>query len=92
MARSWTILQHVGWEGPGLIAAEAMTRGLQFNIRHLDRGEPLPDSEAAEALVVMCGPLGVYESRSYPFLTGEARLIEDLLRRRQPVLGICLGC
>jgi len=55
-----------------LIAAEAMTRGLQFNIRHLDRGEPLPDSEEAEALVVMCGPLGVYESRSYPFLTRSA--------------------
>jgi GMP synthase (glutamine-hydrolysing) len=91
-ARSWTILQHAGCEGPGLIAREAMRRGLQFSIRHLDRGEPVPDPDEVEALIVMGGPMAVYESRSYPFLTQEVRLIEDLLRRRQPVLGICLGC
>lgn len=91
MARSWTILQHVGWEGPGLIAREAMMRGLRFNICHLDRSEPLPDSEEVEALVVMGGPMGVYESPSYPFLTQEIRLIEGLLRRGRPVPGVCLG-
>jgi len=68
-----------------------MTRGLQFNIRHLDRGEPLPDSRGRGTRGDGSAD-GVYENRSYPFLTGEARQIEDSLRRRQPVLGICLGC
>ncbi|HKV78028.1 MAG TPA: type 1 glutamine amidotransferase [Candidatus Sulfotelmatobacter sp.] len=74
-----------------MIAAEARRRGLQLNVRHLDRREPVPDSEEVEALVVMGGPMGVYESRSYPFLTQEVRLIENLLRRGCPVLGVCLG-
>ena len=53
--------------GTGLIAAEAMTRGLQFNIRHLDRGEPLPDSEKVEALVVMGGPMACMKAEAIRF-------------------------
>lgn len=74
-----------------MIAREAMTRGLQFNICHLDRGEPLPDSEEVEALVVMGGPMAVYESRRYPFLTQELCLIEEVLQHDRAVLGVCLG-
>jgi GMP synthase (glutamine-hydrolysing) len=45
----------------------------------------------ADLLVVMGGPIGVYDSEGYPFLTEEIDLIRDRLRLEKPVLGICLG-
>ena len=38
MTHPWVILQHVAWEGPGLIASEAASRGLPTDIRRLDLG------------------------------------------------------
>jgi len=47
--------------------------------------------EDALGLVVMGGPMGVYEEARYPFLKDEKRLIERALREGKPVLGVCLG-
>ncbi len=47
--------------------------------------------EEAAGLIVMGGPMGVYESRRYPFLSDEMRFIEQALHSEKPVLGICLG-
>src|SRR5262249_25507763 len=57
-----------------------------------DLGQPIPRSigEAA-GLIVMGGPMGVYEQDRYPYLTDEIRLIEDALGVGKPILGICLG-
>ena len=42
-------------------------------------------------LIIMGGPMGVYEENKYPFITEELKLIERALKRDMPVLGICLG-
>ena len=91
MARTCSVLQHVAWEGPGLIASEARARGLHIDLRRLDLGAALPHPDAVEILVVMGGPMGVYESDRHPFLEAERRLMTELVRRDLPVLGICLG-
>jgi len=91
MTGRWTILQHVAWEGPGLIAAEAQARGLHTDIRRLDLGAGLPRPDDVEGLVVMGGPVGAYETDKHPFLTEECSLIAELVRRNRPVLGVCLG-
>jgi GMP synthase (glutamine-hydrolysing) len=46
---------------------------------------------SADLVVVLGGPIGVYESDDYPFLTSEIALIEYRLSRNLPTLGICLG-
>ena len=46
---------------------------------------------AAAGLVVMGGPMGVYEQDRHPHLGDELALIGDALERQVPVLGICLG-
>ena len=88
---SWTILQHVAWEGPGLIAAEAQARGLQTDTRRLDLGAGLPRPDDVEGLVVMGSPMGAYETDKHPFLAEECSLIAKLVGRNRPVLGVCLG-
>lgn len=91
MTGSWLIVQHVAWEGPGWIGAEANARGLYTDIRRLDLGARLPQPDDIEGLVVMGGPMGVYETDKHPFLAEECSFIAELVRRNRPVLGVCLG-
>ena len=64
-----TILQHDAAEGPGIIADWALARGHRLAPVHLYRGDSLP--VAAEALVVMGGPMNIYQDRDYPWLRAE---------------------
>jgi GMP synthase (glutamine-hydrolysing) len=45
----------------------------------------------SDLLIVLGGPIGVYEDEAYPFLKTEIGLIRSRLAERQPVVGICLG-
>lgn len=45
----------------------------------------------ADLVVILGGPIGVYETDDYPFLASEIALIEYRLSRNLPTLGICLG-
>jgi GMP synthase (glutamine-hydrolysing) len=86
------ILQHVSVEGPGRIRDALESVGASSEIRRVDLGAPVPKTLGPFAgLVVMGGPMSVYESSQYPHLRSEILLMEEALRRRAPVLGICLG-
>jgi GMP synthase-like glutamine amidotransferase len=93
MAREpgFVVIQHVAGEGPGLIGVLARQRGLQLDVRRMDLGEPLPAAGTVAALVVLGGPMGVYEAVAHPHLLEEQRLLDDVVERGLPVLGICLG-
>lgn len=49
------------------------------------------DPLAPDLVVVMGGPMGVYEQDKYPFLAGEVQFLKARLAKDLPVLGICLG-
>jgi len=42
-------------------------------------------------LIIMGGPMGVYDDRRYEWLTQEKKFIEKALNSNKVVLGICLG-
>jgi GMP synthase-like glutamine amidotransferase len=44
-----------------------------------------------DALVVMGGPMGIYDEALYPWLADEKALIKDAINAGKIVLGICLG-
>jgi GMP synthase (glutamine-hydrolysing) len=44
-----------------------------------------------DLLVVLGGPIGVYETAEYPFLLDEIAALRARLDLRRPTLGICLG-
>lgn len=91
MKSRWVVLQHVEWEGPGIIAREAEKHGYEVDIRRLDREDEIPTANQLDGLVVMGGPLGAYEEDRYPFLRKECELLGAAARRGSPVLGVCLG-
>lgn len=91
MAGIWTVLQHVAWEGPGIIATEARARGLSVDVRRVDRGDAIPAVEAMAGLIVMGGPMGVHDTDPCPYLLAEQRLLRAAVEHDLPVLGVCLG-
>jgi GMP synthase (glutamine-hydrolysing) len=86
------VVQHVAFEGPGTIADALGEAALKAEYVRVDQGQPVPATVGdAAGLVVMGGPMGVYEQDRFTFLRDEIRLIEDALGKGKPVLGICLG-
>lgn len=89
--RDWVAIQHVPYEGPGLIAQAAAARGLRLRLCHPYRGESLPSWEDLDGLVVMGGPMSVHDTAKHPYLARESELIAALALAGRPVLGVCLG-
>lgn len=86
------VLQHAAPEGPGWINGALRGAGVRMRVVQIDRGEAVPAGlDGAAGLVVMGGPMGVYEADRHPHLSREQCLIEDALARDLPVLGVCLG-
>ena len=84
-------LKHVWFEGPGSIEDWADRTGHRFSVTRLYAGERLPDVDIVDCLVIMGGPMNVYETDRYPFLAREKRFIRQAVDRGKAVLGICLG-
>lgn len=84
-------LQHVPYEIPGTIARWAEEQGHEFSGTHIYQDERLPDTDSIDALVVMGGPMGVYDEADYPWLVREKEFIRECIDLNQKVLGICLG-
>src|ERR1700728_5044191 len=90
--RSAVAVRHVAFEDLGLLAPIMEREGWDVSfceaavddLRH-------PSIRGADLVVVLGGPIGVYETDDYPFLSSEIALIEYRLSRDLPTLGICLG-
>jgi GMP synthase (glutamine-hydrolysing) len=86
------VLQHVAAEPLGLLDPMLRRRGHRIRYVNFARNpEARPRLERYQALIVLGGPMQVGQSRRYPHLTTECRLIESALEGDKPMLGICLG-
>lgn len=90
MPKKAIALRHVAFEDLGLLAPLLQQSG--YEIRMLDAfAGGLEQAGQADLLIVLGGPIGVYEEAAYPFLTEELRLIGRRLEDERPTLGLCLG-
>ncbi|HEY5867263.1 MAG TPA: glutamine amidotransferase, partial [Candidatus Tectomicrobia bacterium] len=90
--RQALVIRHVAFEDLGNLAIVLQQRGL--TVRYVEAGtENLAQLNplTPEVLIVLGGPIGVYQERDYPCLTDELRLLERRLAADLPTLGICLG-
>lgn len=86
------VLNHIPFEDLGSLQPVLEQRGFTIETDDAATAEfPLPQADSCDLLVVLGGPIGVYESEAYPFLTGEIACIRQRLAAKRPVLGICLG-
>lgn len=86
------VLRHVAFENLGNLAAVLEFKNYEIEYievptASLAQYNPLD----ADLLIILGGPIGVYEGDMYPFLTDEIAFIKARLEKRLPTLGICLG-
>jgi GMP synthase (glutamine-hydrolysing) len=92
MSKIALVIRHVAFEDLGHFAPVLADAG--YSVQYCDVGLDCFNAEhfaAADLLIVLGGPIGVYEEDKYPFLAGEIVLIQAHLSARRPTLGICLG-
>jgi len=92
MPRTCIALFHEEFEDLGSFESVLKDRG--WDIRLLDAkvaGNIASPEGELDLLVILGGPMGVYESSRYPFLQEEIDLASRRLRQDLPTLGICLG-
>jgi len=90
--KSAVAIRHVPFEDLGSFKGILAERGYEtvyVDVIEDDVAAIVP--EGPDVLVVLGGPIGVYESDTYPVLKQELQLLESRLRAERPTLGICLG-
>ena len=90
--RKLLVFQHVAHEILGTF--NPLLKRAGFRIRYVNFGRhPGGATELGgyHGLVVLGGPMSVYDDHRFPHLMTEMKLIEDAMQRNLPVLGICLG-
>lgn len=84
-------IRHVAFEDAGTLEPILADRGIA--LRYLEAGiDDLSPAKDADLLLVLGGPIGIYEVERYPFLKHELATIEAAVKKGVPVIGICLGC
>ena len=84
-------LQHVTFEGLGSMENYFVSKGCQLSRTCMYADQSLPSIHEIDALIIMGGPMGVYDEDQYPWLVLEKEFIESVIQRKIPVLGVCLG-
>jgi GMP synthase-like glutamine amidotransferase len=86
------VFQHVAVEHPGIFRDFMRRDGINWDVVELDAGEPIPALARYDALIVMGGPMDVWQETKYPWLVPEKEAIRKFVKDMQrPYLGICLG-
>ena len=85
------IIKNVFSEGPGTIEDYLLSASVPYSIIDLSIGDPVPGQDSFTHLVIMGGPMAVYEMHLHPHLIKEALLINAAIRANKHVLGVCLG-
>jgi hypothetical protein len=85
-------ITHVPFEDLGSLGVELAQAG--FNIQVIDACTTnlrAIDALDHDLVVVLGGPVSVYEHDTYPFIEVEIQLLRSRLAAKRPTLGICLG-
>ncbi|HON85693.1 MAG TPA: type 1 glutamine amidotransferase [Syntrophorhabdaceae bacterium] len=85
------IIKNAPNEGPGNLVSFFAIKGFEYKIIEAYTSNTITIPADCSFVVVLGGPMGVYEMESFPFLKSVARAIENSLASNIKILGICLG-
>lgn len=84
-------LQHVNFEGLGCIEAWANEHNHILSATKFYENCFFPDLNSFDCLIIMGGPMSVYDENSFNWLAREKVFIRNSIEAKKKVLGICLG-
>ena len=92
MHKTVVAIRHVHFEDLGIFDAVLSDAGYAVRYHDLD-ADPFATLDPLEPdlLIVLGGPVGVYETEAYPYLAEECAILATRLAAARPTLGICLG-
>jgi GMP synthase-like glutamine amidotransferase len=86
------VFQHLPVEHVGVFARFWRAGGCELQVVEFDKGHVIPALDEFDLLVVMGGPMDVWQEDIYPWLVPEKAAIRRWVRElEKPYLGICLG-
>jgi GMP synthase (glutamine-hydrolysing) len=86
------VIRHVPFENLDTLGALLERRGYQITCH--DSGYDDLDRAvigSSDLVVILGGPIGVYQAQAYPALRDEIAIAEARMRADRPLLGVCLG-
>lgn len=84
-------LQHIPYEDLGMMLAWAQEKGMTITKTGMFQYETLPGTHDYDWLIILGGPMNIYQENDYPWLIQEKKYIHESIRQGKRVLGICLG-
>jgi GMP synthase-like glutamine amidotransferase len=84
-------IQHIPFEDLGSIEDWSARHGHRLSATRFHQQDPLPEMENMDWLIVMGGPMNIYEEAKYPWLPLEKGFIRKAIETGKVVIGICLG-
>lgn len=90
--KSALIVRHTPYEGIAGFRVPVEAAG--YELTRIDVGDPAfpqVDFDEPDLLLVMGGPMGVYETESHPWIAGEITRLARRIMLGRPTIGVCLG-
>ncbi len=84
-------LQHVPFEDPGVIFTWAKENGYPMTGTHFYRQDPLPGLDTFDWLIILGGPMNLYEEEQFPWLIVEKAFMKEAMAAEKVMIGFCLG-
>lgn len=84
-------LQHVPFEDPGFIQEWVAKKAFPHSSTKFFENGILPQLTEFDWLIIMGGPMGVYDHDKFPWLKDEIAFIQNAIANKKVVIGICLG-
>lgn len=85
------VLEHHPMEGIGTIADWIVIHGHEIERTRWYESPVPPDPASFDLLIVMGGPMNIYEEDQYPWLSIEKEFLDRCIAADKWMLGICLG-
>lgn len=85
------VVRHVAFESLGTFAPVLASAGFDLSVMDAGVDDVFEPILRSDLVVVLGGPISVYQQDKYPFLADELRALGRRLREGRPTLGICLG-
>jgi GMP synthase-like glutamine amidotransferase len=91
-SRRVLVFQHLPVEDTGILGDLLREAGAALTVVELDKGDPIPALDNFHLLLVMGGPMDVWQEDAHPWLREEKAAIRSwVLELGRPYLGVCLG-
>ncbi len=84
-------LQHVAFEDIGSMQQDLKREGHSLTTTHWYKGEQAPEVDSLDVLIIMGGPMGVYDEAKHPWLAAEKVFLAACIGAGKKIIGICLG-